>query len=416
MTGPAALVARTCRIDADIDLLTLAGDSGVLFERGPEGFAGRGVALRAPVTEIARALDRIEVDDEVAKPGTGPVAFGALPFRPDGPEGDRHQQMIVPALCVGRGADGTRWLTTVTPTGTTDADEHALLDEAMAGAGAGAVVPPGPSSFEITASLDPSVWCDRVADAVARIRTGALDKVVLARQLAITADEPIVTTEILRRFRAAYPGCFIVSVDGFVAATPELLVSRHDDVVRSQPMAGTAPRRGDPQADARLAANLLASATYRHEHQVTIEGVHDTLVRFSSYVDYEAEPSVVALANVQHLATTVQGRLSHPPASVLELREALHPTPAVCGRPTEVARAVIAELEGFDRGRYAGSVGWVDRHGNGQWAVSLRCAQLNGRHARVWAGNGMVDGSDPVTELAETRAKFQAVLSALIRP
>jgi isochorismate synthase EntC len=181
-------------------------------------------------------------------------------------------------------------------------------------------------------------------------------------------------------------------------------------------MAGTKPRRNDPAADALLAEELLASATYRHEHQVTIDAVHDTLLTFSSYVDYEPTPSVVPLANVVHLATQVEGRLSHPPASILELVDALHPTPAVCGRPRAAALSVIAELEELDRGRYAGAVGWVDADGNGDWAVAIRGAEISGTTARVIAGNGMVGDSDPPTELIETRAKLQAMLSAIVRP
>ena len=239
---------------------------------------------------------------------------------------------------------------------------------------------------------------------------------MLARELVVTADQPIPIADVLLGLRRSYPGCFVFSVDGFVGATPELLVSRHGDIVRAQPMAGTAPRRGDPKADARLAAELLASPVYRHEHEVTIDMVHDTLLPFCSYLDDEAEPSVVPLANVQHLATTVEGRLSHPPASVLELVAVLHPTPAVCGRPREAALALIAEIEGLDRGLYAGTVGWVDAHGNGQWAVSIRCAQIREATARLYGGNGIVADSDPVSELAETRSKLQAMLTAIVRP
>lgn len=408
--GP-PLVARTRRLDTDADLLAVAGSDGVLFTRGGEGFAGHGVALRAPVGQVAGVLAAIEVDDEVELPGCGPVAFGALPFRNDGPLAAGHRQMIVPSLLVGRTTDGTRWVTTVAPAGVSSAT---VEDVVAASPRPGAT--PGPSAFELRSAMAPAAWCDRVADAVARIKGGALDKVVLARELRITADAAIQVPDVLRRLATAYPGCFLFCVDGFVGATPELLVGRRGDIVRAQPFAGTTPRRGDPDADARAAATLFASATYRHEHQVAVEAVHDALLEFSSYVDYEAEPSVVHLANVHHLATKVEGRLSHPPASVLELRDALHPTPAVCGRPRDAARDLIAELEGFDRQRYAGSVGWVDRHGNGTWAVSIRCAQLDGANATVWAGNGMVAGSNPTTELAETRAKFQAILSAIVRP
>ncbi len=144
--------------------------------------------------------------------------------------------------------------------------------------------------------------------------------------------------------------------------------------------------------------------------------MHETLLAFSSYVDYEPEPSVVPLANVIHLATQVEGRLSHPPASVLELVEALHPTPAICGRPVDAALALIAELEHLDRGPYAGAVGWVDAAGNGAFAVAIRGAVIDGPVARVIAGNGIVGDSDPPTELIETRAKLQAMLNAIVRP
>ena len=183
-------------------------------------------------------------------------------------------------------------------------------------------------------------------------------------------------------------------------------------------MAGTAPRGGDPATDARLAASLLASPTYRHEHQITIDMVYDTLIPWCSYLDYEPEPSVVGVANVQHLATMVEGRLSQPAPSVLELVAALHPTPAVNGWPRDEARAWIEANEGFDRGRYAGTVGWVDARGNGTFAVSIRCADIDGTTARLVAGNGIVADSDPDTELAETQVKLQALLSAdsLTRP
>ncbi len=144
--------------------------------------------------------------------------------------------------------------------------------------------------------------------------------------------------------------------------------------------------------------------------------VLDTLLAFTSYVDSEPEPSIVTLANVQHLASMVEGRLSSPPADVLTLVAALHPTPAICGFPTETARALIAQLEGYDRGRYSGNVGWVDAAGDGRFAIALRCAEVDGHRARLFAGGGIVADSDPETELTETRAKLQAMLGALIRP
>jgi len=273
-----------------------------------------------------------------------------------------------------------------------------------------------PSRFDVAPTRSPESWCALVEAATKAMADGSLRKVVLAREIVVTADVPFDAPTILERLRTTYPGCHLYRVDGFVGASPALLVSRAGDIVRSHPMAGTAARSGDPSTDARLAAALLASTKDREEHQITIDMVHDTLLNWCSYVDYEAEPSIVPVANVQHLATLVEGRLSQPAPSVLELVDALHPTPAVCGSPRETALAFIRANEGFDRGRYAGAVGWVDGRGNGSWAVSLRCADLDGTTARIYAGNGIVGDSDPVTELAETRSKLQAMLSALVRP
>ena len=392
------LVARTRRLDRDVDLLAVAGRAGVLFEQHGSGFAGRGTALRIDdPADVEAALAGIEADDEVGLPGTGPIAFGALPFQGRG-------SLVVPALVVGKADDGTRWITTV---GESEHEPALLADDAPHTA---------PSTFSVRPGRPPTEWCDAVAAAVASMQAGELTKVVLAREIIIEADAPIDAVEVLRRLRSGYPSAMVFAVDGFIGASPELLVSRTGDVVRSHPMAGTTPRTGDPATDARLAASLLASAKDRAEHQITIDTVLDAVLPFCSYVDSEPEPSIVALANVQHLASLVEGRLSSPPASVLTLVEALHPTPAVCGAPRATALEVIARLEGFDRGRYAGTVGWVDASGNGRFAVSIRCAELSGSRARLFAGNGIVADSDPLTELAETHAKLNALLSAIIRP
>jgi menaquinone-specific isochorismate synthase len=473
-------VARTRQLDRDVDLLAVAGADGVVFERGRSGLAGRGVALRIPwpggdpsaaARSAAEALAAIETDDQVGQPGCGPVAFGALPFVPGAPS-----ELLVPEVVVGRADDGTRWLTTIgaadapasdappdtvvtaltTRTATTDQDRHA--DPGRTGDG-GAVAEPAdsadrpgaaarsghagpgeasgrddrsaagpagiwagsaasPQRFTVEATMPPEDWCALVERAT-KVLAGdpaTLSKVVLAREIVVGTDRPLDRSAVLRRLRAAYPGCHLLSVDGLVGASPELLVSRVGDTVRSHPLAGTAPRGGDPATDQRLAASLLASTKDREEHQITIDMVHDTLVGWCSYLDYEAEPSILAVANVQHLATLVEGRLSRPAPSVLELVAALHPTPAVAGWPRDPAVAWIVANEGFDRGRYAGTVGWADAAGNGTWAVAVRCAEVDGTTARVIAGNGIVAHSDPLAELAETQAKLQALLSSIVRP
>jgi menaquinone-specific isochorismate synthase len=298
-------------------------------------------------------------------------------------------------------AEGTRWTTTISGGGPlppgSPAPDHAI--------------------GEITVrSVRPvEDWCAAVADATGRIAAGELTKVVLARELALRADRPFDVAAIHARLLQLHPAALCYSIDGFVGASPELLVSRVGDIVRAQPMAGTAARTGEPDADQRRAAELLASTKNRVEHQITIDMVHDTLLPWCSYLDAEPSPNVVNAGPVQHLATVVEGRLSRPAPSVLDLVAALHPTPAVGGWPTAQALSLIAELEGADRGRYAGPVGWVDSGGNGAWAVGIRSVQVDHDRARLFAGVGVVEDSVPAAELAETRAKAQALLGALIR-
>ncbi|MFP5322847.1 MAG: isochorismate synthase MenF [Acidimicrobiia bacterium] len=406
------VAARTRRIDADVDLLDVAGPRGVVFEKGPDGLAGRGEALRIEVPDLSLAsLERVQatladvvVADEVRRPGTGPVGFAALPFDPRAAAA-----FVVPEVVVGRSADGTRWLTT---TGDDPADPVGHPAKLLAPA----QDEPRAGRFEVEGVQDTDDWMATVVDATKRIAAGDFDKVVLAREVRVRADAPLPRLALLHRLRRAFPGCFTFAVGPMVGASPELLVSRAGDTVRAHPMAGTAPRGGDPTTDARLAAALLSSSKDRAEHQITIDMVWETLLPFCSYVDSEPEPSIVAVANVQHLASLVEGRLSHPPASVLELVHALHPTPAVAGWPVAPALEFIAAHEGIDRDRYAGPVGWVDAEGNGTWAVGIRSALVDGEVARLFAGVGVVSDSDPEAELAETDAKFQAVLSAILRP
>lgn len=424
----AGLVARTRILDGDPDLLAVAGDHGVVFVRERVGLAGVGEAARIPVPRsggaddaaaVAEALGAITHDDAVAHPGSGPVALGALPFDPT-----ERGTLVVPRIVVGRSEDGTRWVTTIAAPGDEPTPEE--IDTVVAkglgthtgfarDAGLDAA-DAGPGTYELHALRPVADWCDAVAEATNRLRAGEARKVVLARAVDVITDRPLLASALMSQLRRSYPASHLFSVDGFVGATPELLVARAGDRVLAHPMAGTAPRSGDPSADARLAASLLASTNTRDEHRHTIDMVHDTLLPWCSYLDEEAEPSIVAMANVQHLSTRLEGRLSNPPASVLELVAALHPTPAVGGSPREVALALIAELEDLDRGRYAGPVGWVDAAGNGTWAVGIRSAELKGTTARLYAGVGVVADSDPAEELAETRAKLQALLGAVVRP
>jgi menaquinone-specific isochorismate synthase len=389
--------AVTRPLERDVDLNGFARGDGYLFVREGVGLAGRGVAARVPVGDVGAVLAAVDVDDSVGVPGCGPVAFGALPFRPGAPA-----TVVVPSVVVGKGADGTRWLTTVD--GATPDLEVPDVPRPTAGA------------FTIRPGFDPDEFRRAVAAGRDAVRAGRLTKVVLARDVLVEADHELDVHAVLLRLRAAFATSYRYAVDGFVGASPELLVARHGSLVRSHPLAGTAPRTGDPTTDARLAAQLIASTKDQIEHRIVIEVVNDTLLPYCSYLDWEAEPSIVTVANVQHLGTAVEGRLSSPPPSVIELVAALQPTPALGGHPRADALGLIATLEGFDRGRYGGAVGWVDRHGNGTWAVGIRCAEISGRRARLFAGVGVVAASDPDAELAETQAKLQAMLSAIVRP
>lgn len=404
---PEGLVARTVRLDGDVDLLAALDVGGVLFEGPDLGLAGTGTAQRielptgpgrlvAAADVMAEALSAIHVEDEVGRPGCGPVAFLAAPFLDEAPA-----VAVVPATVIGSAPDGGRWVTTIgTPPPAGVAPEPA----------------PAPSRFDVRSTRPPADWCRAVADGRDLVRTGALDKLVLAREVLVEADRPFDLRDVAGRLRRTFPSALRFAIDGLVGASPELLVSRTGDRVRAHPMAGTAPRSADASVDARLAASLLASTKDRVEHQVTIDFVLDALLPSCSYVDAEPEPSIVAMANVQHLATLVQGRLSSPPASALALAALLHPTPAVCGSPRAEALAAIARLEGLDRGRYAGPVGWVDARGDGAFAVAIRCAEVDGPRARLLAGVGVVADSDPDAELAETRSKLAALLGALVQP
>ena len=266
-------------------------------------------------------------------------------------------------------------------------------------------------------NLTPLQWERAVATAVDRIKAGRLQKVVLARDLYASVSGPIDERLLLGRLAERYPDCYTFACGGLVGATPELLIRRQGLQISSLVLAGTAPRGDDPAQDAALGTALLASAKDTEEHGYAAAGVRESLARLCDGLTVAPRPELLRLANVQHLATTISGRLSAradgTSPSVLALADALHPTAAVCGTPAETAMELIRELEGMDRGRYAGPVGWVDGAGNGEWCIALRCAELDGTRARLFAGGGIVADSDPAAELAETQAKLRPMQSAL---
>jgi menaquinone-specific isochorismate synthase len=328
-------------------------------------------------------------------------------------------------VVIGR-RDGEAWITTTARPGSGPSAAR-LADRMTSDALGGFADPrPAPSQFTLTSAMDHDDWGRLVAGAVAHIDDGALGKVVLARQVDVTANRPFVTSDVLSRLLALYPTCMVFRVDGFLGASPELLIERRGAHVASHPLAGTIGRSGDLATDEALIAGLLASPKERREHAYVIEGLRRTLGPVCESLDIPDKPTVLELRNVSHLGTRLSGVLSavldepvHPGftgPTALQLVARVHPTPAVGGTPTNEAVAYIGQVEGFDRGRYAGPVGWMDARGDGSWAIGLRSAHVDGDHATMYAGVGIVAGSRPGPELQETQLKLQALLAALIRP
>ncbi len=393
--------AVTRPLSVPVDLNDVAGSTGFLFVRDGVGIAGQGEIARVPVDHVEDFLASIKREDHVDVPGSGPAAIGVLPFIPGAPA-----EFVVPKVTVGKDFDGKMWITAI----------DSNIDAAIAALPTPRPPTPDGGSFSVRPGVSIETYLAAVAAGRDAVRSGHLTKVVIARDIFISADKPFDVRAILRRLRASFGSSYRYSIDGFIGASPELLIARHGDVVRSHPLAGTTPRTGDPATDTRLAAELIASMKNQVEHRVVIDVVNDTLLPWCSYLDWEAEPSIVAVANVQHLGTRMEGWLSQPAPSVLEMARALSPTPALGGHPRKEALDLIAAVEGMDRGRYGGAVGWLDADGDGTFAVAIRCAEIEGTEARLFAGGGIVAESDPLAELAETQAKFQAMISAIIRP
>lgn len=376
---------------APLDLLAARGGDGFAWLHDGAGLVTLGVAARVDAGDADDLLATIEVDDPLGWPGTGPIACGALPFDPDEPA-----TLVVPRRVVGLSRDGRAWVTEIGD----DAPRLRIPDDAA----------PEPTRWTVERAVGADRWRAQARHALDEIAAGHLEKVVLARAVTVTADVPVAPGPLLARLRDRQPGCFVHHADGLVGATPELLVRRDGTTLESRPLAGTAPAGTD------AAARLAASGKDAREHRVVVAGIVDELTPWCDTLDADAAPSPVAYPSVVHLATSLRGQLRSPAPSALALARRLHPTAAVAGAPRPAALATIAALEGTSRGRYAGPVGWVDARGDGEWAVALRGAELDGLRAVLRAGAGIVAGSDPDAEWAETQAKLEPMLGALVRP
>ena len=401
---------RTIEVSDAQDLLSLLPDSESLaWVRGGDGLVGWGEFDRLEVVGADR-FEKIRlwwrehcahftIHDEVKKFGTGPLLFLSGTF-----DADEISVAIIPKVIVGQRNGRTR----VTWIGEASAPE--LTPAAQ---------PEAPLNLSwVGGAISPSQWEINVGKALAKIYSGEISKVVLARDLVAQSDLPFDARHIMNKLAENYSSTWIFSVANLVGATPELLVRLNKGLVTSRILAGTIQRTGDDQRDLALAASLARSSKDLEEHEYAVDSVAQTLAPFCSSTNVPETPFVLHLSNVMHLATDVTGVLtdSLAPADLFTVVRELHPSAAVCGTPRPAAQRVIKEVEAMSRGRYAGPVGWIDSKGEGEIGIALRCAQINStnpREIRLFAGCGIVQGSDPAKEYAESQAKLLPIREAL---
>ena len=423
------LVVRTEPVDELAPLIPRADPRHpLLWMRRGEGIVGLGETLRIETSGSSRVADAAaawtsiaaaaDIDDRVGLPGTGLVAFGAFAFAHDSAS---TSVLVVPELVLGR-RDGRAWVTRITLATVDDdadpADAAAAADAADAAASLTLEIPePAPKRRVPRVTFSPgAVPPDRyeaaVAEAVRRIDAGELEKVVLARQLVGELHEEDGLRAVINRLAEDYPDTWVYAVDGLIGASPETLVRVDHGTVSARVLAGTTARGAGEASDRERAAALAASPKDRAEHALAVASAVKRLAPHTARLDASPEPFTLQLPNLWHLATDLKGTLGDGSSS-LDLVQAVHPTAAVAGTPRRVALRVLAELEGFDRGRYAGPVGWIDGDGDGEWAIALRCAQV-GTDGTVaaYAGCGIVHDSKPTDELAETVMKFRPIVEA----
>ena len=344
-------------------------------------------------------LNQLEIKNNVHGVGTGPILFTSFAFMEDEPS-----IITIPEIVVVQ-KNGKSWITWV-------GDEQPELIRQ--------VVPS--KGLKITwkqGALSDTEWSHAVEESVNRIKSGELEKVVLARDLIGQADKEIEPAALIQSLETEYPSTWIFLVDNLIGATPELLVRLSKSLVTSRVLAGTIRRTGDEERDFALAGSLAKSSKDLEEHEYAVRSVAQALEPFASSTNVPDAPFVLHLPNVMHLATDVTCVINETASKVdiFKLIAALHPSAAVCGTPTESAREVISQLESMNRGRYAGPVGWVDVHGDGEIGIALRCGEISQdrKSIRVFAGCGIVAGSSAEQELAESQAKLLPIRTALTR-
>ncbi|MBO0769341.1 MAG: isochorismate synthase [Solirubrobacterales bacterium] len=356
--------------------------------------------------------------------GAGLAAYGGFGFAPESTspewEGYDAASLVVPELALCRGGDAT-WLTLNGAVSADDTQETVLtrmrtrLSEAQERPLP--LLDPAPTgTYRVHSVMAPAHHEEAVARAVQRIRGGELEKVVLAREVRVDAPRNHDPAAVIGALRDGFEDCYVYAVGRgettFLGATPELLVRREGQRASTVALAGSTRRSADPAVDDHLGEQLLRSPKEREENAIVARRIARALAGQSVWVTVAPEPQLIRVANIQHLAAPIRAQLAEP-VSVIELVGLLHPTPAVGGEPADVAARLIPALEGFDRGWYAGAVGWVDATDDGEFCVALRCALLRGNVASCYAGGGIVADSDPAAELAETEVKLSALLPVL---
>jgi len=403
------LVATTRRMSHAGSLIDwVSAEKPLVMQRLGQGLVGLGEAVRLEFQgpqrfhEASAAWSALvgsaQVDNPLGVPGSGLVCFGTFTFAD---ESSHTSVMIVPQVVIGV-MGNTSWRTDIAV-----ADSRAN---------------PSPPRSSRPRSLTPMVWKqgllgesdyrDRVAQVISRLHDGEANKVVLAREMVSEAPGSDDWRAALEKLSDAYPDCVTFAIDGLVGSTPETLAKVHARNLNLRVLAGSSRRGENPAEDRTLAQELVTSAKDNDEHRFAVENVLASLSSLTPHIAVDEQPSTIKLANVWHLGTDIEATLPEGTSS-LDVVAALHPSAAVAGSPTDAALKIITQMEPFDRGRYAGPVGWMDERGDGEWSIALRCAQWSkDGHITAYAGAGIVDESDPERELLETRLKFRPILQA----
>jgi menaquinone-specific isochorismate synthase len=391
----------------DIAIPEFSGDQELTsWVRGGDGLIGIGIYERHVVKGSNRFVEArkwwrseigtMEIHNNVHGTGTGPILFTSFSFDPA-----EESVLVIPQVVIGQ-RNGKSWITWIGTKPQPGLQKTTVEQK--------------PLSLSWSGS-NGDVWQDRVARAVEKIKGNQLEKVVLARFATATTESPIDVRNLLQQLASEYPSTWVYSNTGLVGATPELLVRLSKSLVTSRILAGTIRKTGDDERDLALAGSLARSSKDLEEHEYAVRSVADSLAPLCSSTNVPESPFVLHLSNVMHLATDVTGVLSDnsSPVDIFDLVSRLHPSAAVCGTPTEVAQRTIDEIEGISRGRYAGPIGWIDANGDGELAIALRCGQISSdaKSIRIYAGCGIVAGSDPEREYAESQAKLLPMRSAL---